>query len=165
MQRWRKAIAGFVWAVGSGVGFAHALQPVTTTLVVHRVVTQVGGRSTLAPASTAKPGDVLEYVAKFHNQGDTVVHGLIATLPLPVGTEFVPGSTHPTASLASVDGATFAPMPLQRIVKRPDGTSHAVLVPAREYRFLRWAPTNLAAHGELSVSARVIIAATRKRSP
>jgi uncharacterized repeat protein (TIGR01451 family) len=157
-------MVGFVWLLGSGVGLSHAADPVTNTLTVHRIVLQGGGHETAEPASTAKPGDLLEYVAEFHNEGTSLARGLSATLPLPGGTEFVAGSQHPAAAQASLDGTTFAPMPLKRVVREADGTSHEELVPAREYRFLRWAAMDLPGSGELSVSARVTIAAPPKGS-
>jgi uncharacterized repeat protein (TIGR01451 family) len=157
---WRTAcMVGLL--IGTG-GLSQAAEPVTSTLVVHRITVTTAGLEVLAPASSASPGDLLEYVAEFHNTGPSTARGLSATLPLPKGTEFVLGSTHPAAQQASVDGTTFAPLPLKRIVKDHDGSSHEELVPAGEYRFLRWSPTDLAASGEFAVSARVRIAATPK---
>jgi uncharacterized repeat protein (TIGR01451 family) len=140
-------------------GLAYAAEPVRNTLAVHRIVLKAGGAETVDSAATARPGDVLEYVADFRNDGASTARGLTATLPLPVGTEFVPGSQHPAQVQASLDGTTFAPLPLKAWVKAADGSSHEELVPTRDYRFLRWAPTDLAARADLSVSARVTITA------
>jgi uncharacterized repeat protein (TIGR01451 family) len=140
-------------------GLAYASEPVSNTLVVHRIVRKDGGAETIDSAATARPGDVLEYVADFRNDGASTARGLTATLPLPVGTEFVPGSQHPAQVQASLDGTTFAPLPLKHWVKAVDGSSHEELVPTRDYRFLRWAPADLPAHADLSVSARVTLAA------
>jgi len=139
------------------VGFAHALEPVTNALSVHRVVVDSTGHERLESAATAKPGDLLEYVVEFHNNGQGTVHGLAATLPLPAGTEFVPGSQAPVQPTASLDGSHFDPLPLKRRVTRADGAVAEELVPAREYRFLRWNPADLAANGTLTVSARVMV--------
>jgi uncharacterized repeat protein (TIGR01451 family) len=139
------------------VGFAHAVEPVTNALTVHRVVVDANGREKLESAATAKPGDLLEYVVEFHNNGQSTVHGLAATLPLPAGTEFVAGSQAPVQPSASLDGSRFEPLPLKRKVTRPDGAVTEELVPAREYRFLRWNPADLAANGTLTVSARVMV--------
>jgi uncharacterized repeat protein (TIGR01451 family) len=136
---------------------ALASEPVTNTLAVHRVVTDPSGKESLASADTARPGDVLEYVASYHNQGPSVAHGLVATLPLPVGTEWVSEEAHPSATLASLDGNSFSAIPLKRTVRLADGSSRQELVPLREYRALRWAPTDLGASGDYSVSARVKI--------
>ena len=142
--------------LAAGAGLATASEPLTNTLSVHRIV----GAATEAsePASTARPGDVLEYVAEFRNTGSSTARGLSATLPLPVGTEFLPGSQHPADARASVDGVSFDALPLKRVVKQADGTLREELVPAREYRYLRWPAADLAAGGALSVSARVTIA-------
>jgi uncharacterized repeat protein (TIGR01451 family) len=147
------------WLVAGALNVAHATEPVTNTLTVHRIVVEADGREAAAPASAAKPGDVLEYAATLHNGGAGTARGLSATLPLPTGTEFVFGSARPASALASVDGQRFAAMPLTRTVRLADGTSHEELVPVREYRFLRWAPADLPASGELSVRARVAVTA------
>jgi uncharacterized repeat protein (TIGR01451 family) len=136
---------------------AIAAGAVTNALSVHRVLIDPTGHESLAPADVAKPGDVLEYVASFHNQGTSAAHGLVATLPLPVGTEWLSEEAHPAASQASLDGASYAPIPLKRSVKAADGSAHEELVPLREYRYLRWAPTDLAASADYQVSARVRI--------
>ncbi len=139
-----------------------AAEAVSNLLSVHRIVTQADGHEASDPAATGKPGDVLEYVATFHNNGASTARGLSATLPLPVGTEFIPGSEHPAAARASIDGITFGTLPLKRLVKAPDGSFHEELIPSREYRYLRWTPTDLAPNGDLAVSARVLIAANTR---
>jgi uncharacterized repeat protein (TIGR01451 family) len=151
-------MVGMVLLLGSTAGLALAAEAVTNVLVVHRIAVQPGGTEAAEPAAAARPGDVLEYKALFHNNGSTVAHGLSATLPLPVGTEFLPGSQQPAAALASTDGAIFEALPLKRVVKAADGSSHEEVVPAREYRYLRWAGTDLPGSGDLAVSARVRIA-------
>ena len=162
MGRWQMRVVGMVWLLGSGAGLALATEAVTNTLTVHRIAAQSGGGEAVEPAAAAKPGDVLEYIAQFHNNGASIAHGLSATLPLPVGTEFVAGSQHPSTALASLDGTTFEALPLKRVVKAADGTLHEELVPAREYRYLRWAAADLPGSGDLSVSARVRIAGVDK---
>lgn len=158
MGPWQKRMVGMVLLLGSTAGFALAAEAVSNVLVVHRIAMQPGGAEAAESAAAARPGDVLEYKALFHNNGTSVAHGLSATLPLPPGTEFLPGSQQPATALASVDGATFQALPLKRVVRAADGSSHEELVPAREYRYLRWAGTDLPGSGDLAVSARVRIA-------
>jgi uncharacterized repeat protein (TIGR01451 family) len=132
--------------LAGGASLATAFEPLTNTLSVHRIVGTAASESS-EPASTARPGDVLEYVAEFRNAGASTARGLRATLPLPVGTEFLPGSQHPANALGSVDGVSFDALPLKRLVKQADGTLREELVPAREYRYLRWPAADLAAGG------------------
>jgi uncharacterized repeat protein (TIGR01451 family) len=143
--------------LAAGASLATASDPLTNTLSVHRIV-GAAAAETREPASTARPGDVLEYVAEFRNTGSSTARGLSATLPLPAGTEFLPGSQHPANARGSVDGVSFDALPLKRIVKQADGSLREELVPAREYRFLRWPASDLAAGAALSVSARVTVA-------
>jgi uncharacterized repeat protein (TIGR01451 family) len=146
---------GLICLLAGAWSVARAAEPVTNTLTVQRIAKQSDGHEVSEAAGSVRPGDLLEYSAQFHNAGDKAANALVATLPIPVGTEFVPGSTKPAAVLASLDGETFAELPLKRTVKRADGTFHEELVPPSEYRFLRWAPMDLPGHGALTVSARV----------
>ena len=138
---------------------AQAVEPVSSTLSVSRVVPTVNGQEHLDRAVSARPGEMLEYAVDLHNAGSTAVHGLSATLPLPSGTELVAGSTRPAASMASVDGKQFQQIPLRRTVALADGTQREELVPLSEYRYLRWAPSDLGANADLKVSARVRVSA------
>jgi uncharacterized repeat protein (TIGR01451 family) len=150
-------LAGNIGAV------AWAAEPVTNTLTVHRIAVLPGGEEKIETASSAKPGELLEYIAEFHNASGSTARAFSATLPLPAGTEFIPASPHPAGALASVDGVTYEPMPLKRKARQPDGTQHDVLVPLSEYRFLRWPATDLPPGGNLSFSARVAIASDKTR--
>ena len=145
---------------GGLTGFAAAAEPISNTLSVHRVVIEAGGQEKALPAATAKPGDTLEYVVELRNGGGSAVSGVSATLPLPSGTELIPGSERPAQVLASVDGSTFGAMPLKRTVKRANGAIVDELVPAGEYRFLRWNSSALPANSTLRYSARVAVSKT-----
>jgi uncharacterized repeat protein (TIGR01451 family) len=140
--------------IASGTGFAHAAEPVTSTLTVHRVAAP-GGQEQFEPAATAKPGDTLLYTLDLHNGGVGTVHGLMATLPIPAGTELIDASALPAAAQASLDGRHFAAVPLKRLAQLADGSTREVLVPVSEYRFLQWAARDVGANQDLKVSVRV----------
>lgn len=149
----------FTLALLLAAGSAQAQQapakgPVETTLEARKVVRAADGKETLAPAETAKPGDVIEYAATYRNTSRQAVKSLQATLPIPANTEFVPGSVKPAGARASVDGATFAEIPLKRRVTR-DGRQVEEQVPYREYRYLRWYPGELGGDKAVSFNARV----------
>ena len=126
----------------------------STVLHVTRVVTQADGTESHQSADSAKPGDMLEYVAEYHNGSTQVIRQLAATLPIPDGTEFVPTSRLPAGALASTDGTHFAPMPLTRKVIEANGKRVEQPIPYREYRFLRWPSQDLAPGQTLQVGAR-----------
>jgi uncharacterized repeat protein (TIGR01451 family) len=136
---------------------ARAAEPVTNTLTVQRVALRADGAESLEAAAAAKPGDLLEYRAEFRNTGSSAARGLQATLPIPPGVTFVAGSARPAGALASTDGTNYAPLPLTRRVRHADGTETTERVPLGDYRYLRFAPTDLAANGALSVHARVVV--------
>jgi uncharacterized repeat protein (TIGR01451 family) len=142
---------------------AAAAEPLTNTLTVHRIALHTDGHESLEPAASARPGELLEYVAEFHNAGASTARGLSATLPLPAGTEFISASQRPAGALASVDGVKFEAIPLKRTVREADGL-HEVLVPLNEYRFLRWPATELPSGATYSVSARVAVASNTSSS-
>ena len=129
---------------------------VTSTLTAQRV-DMVNGKAVLKPAAQSKPGEVIEYSGIYRNAGTTAVDKLQAIVPVPAGTTFVAGSALPAAALASLDGTRFAPMPLQRTVKQPDGSERKEAVPLAEYRALRWELGTLGAGSSAQVSLRVRI--------
>lgn len=132
-----------------------AAEPLSATLEAHKIVV-ADGKERVVAASEAKPGDVLEYRATYKNISDKPLKSVMATLPVPAtGVEYLVGSAIPTGVQASLDGAQFAPAPLKRLVKLPDGKPQQQLVPAAEYRFLRWPLGDLPAGASKVVSARV----------
>src|SRR5262249_48844761 len=118
-------------------------------------VTKAQGKEVLAPADQAQPGELLEYRALYRNDGAREARGLVATLPIPRGTQYVPGSALPRRVEASLDGRTFAPAPLKRMERAADGRTLEREVPPSEYRALRWPLGVLPARQSRAVSARV----------
>ena len=135
---------------------AHAAGGVTVELTANRV-TKSQGRDVLAPAEQARPGDLLEYRARYKNDGKAEARGLAATLPIPRGTRYVPGTALPSRVEASLDGHTFAPVPLTRKVRLADGRTVTREVPVSEYVALRWPLGALPASQSREVTARVRI--------
>ncbi len=133
---------------------ARAGGDVSVVLTAQRV-TLANGKEALVSAERARPGDVIEYRAVYRNGGSRPVRDLAATLPVPQGMEFLPGAAAPQPMLASLDGKTFEPMPLQRRVRLADGREVTREVPAAEYRFLRWSLGTLGARESRTVMARV----------
>ncbi len=117
-----------------------------------------GQFETTGPATSAKPGDVLEYTARYSNRGNAQAEALTPTMPIPVGTEYVPAGTSPKPTQASLDAITYAPIPLRRKVSAADGATREVDVPLSEYRALRWTVGTLAPGSEVVVRARVRVA-------
>jgi uncharacterized repeat protein (TIGR01451 family) len=134
----------------------HAQQaaPIETRLEARKVMRAADGQETFAPATAAKPGDVIEYAATYRNVTRQPVRNLEATLPIPSNTEFVPGSPKPGAAKASVDSSAWGDVPLKRKVVR-DGREVEEPVPYREYRYLRWFPGELGGEKSMTFTARV----------
>src|SRR5262245_58777019 len=109
---------------------------VTVELSASRLVTTSAGHESRVPADHAKPGELLEYRATYHNAGASGVSRLEATLPIPAGTEYQANSADPAPAMASLDGHSFAPLPLTRRVRRADGSEVTREIPASEYRAL-----------------------------
>lgn len=130
----------------------------TSELKVWNVVKQADGVETLQPAQTVKPGDVLQYTAVYKNSGHRAVSRLMASLPIPAGTELVGASAVPHEVQASVDGKVYATVPLMRKARRADGQVVDVPVPLAEYRSLRWPEQQVAVGASFTTSARVRVA-------
>jgi uncharacterized repeat protein (TIGR01451 family) len=165
MKQWIRVAA--VAALACGGLDASAQKPandVETRLEAHKVVHAADGKETFAPAGEARPGDVIEYVATYRNITRQPIRNLDGTLPIPQQTEFVQGSQKPAQATASLDGTTYAALPLTRKVQR-DGRSVDEPVPARDYRFLRWHADTLGAEKSVAFSARVRVIDDRNTGP
>ena len=127
----------------------------TSELQVWNVVKKADGAEALLPAQSVKPGDVLQYTAVYKNADSRAVSRLVASLPIPAGTELVAASALPREVQASLDGKVYAAAPLMRKVRRADGQMVDVPVPLTEYRYLRWPEQQVAAGATYSTSARV----------
>ncbi len=147
-QRIAIGIAGLTMVSVSALAKTEA--GVEATLVQNRIVVGTDGKESLVPADKVKPGDVVEYQARYLNKGAAPVTNLVVTLPIPKGLELLAKGDLPTAALASIDGVKFEALPLKRMVRRADGTEVAQAIPLNEYRALRWQVAQLPA-GKFSV--------------
>lgn len=134
-----------------------APKAVEAKLAVFHVGKNAEGKEALLAAEKAAPGDTLEYQTVYQNNGKLAVKSLAATLPLPAGLAYVAGSAKPVNPQASVDGNTFAAMPLKTMVKSSSGKLEEKLVPYSEYRALRWNLDDLPANEKVTVSARALV--------
>ena len=141
-------------AIACGAAQAQQKGPLESTLEQQKVVRAADGSESRAAATSVRPGDVIEYVATYRNTGRAPITGVEATVPVPPNTEYVAGSARPATGKASVDGTTYAPMPLVRKVMR-DGKSAEEPVPMRDYRYLRWSAPELGANQSVRFTARV----------
>jgi hypothetical protein len=146
---------------------AGAAEEIGVELEAWRVVALLDGSERFEAADHARPGDVIEYRARFTNGTGIAVHGLRGVIPIPAETEYLAATASPAVAEASTDGHSFSPVPLQRRVQREDGQESWEPVPPAEYRFLRWTVAELAEDEERVVSARVRIpsAAADSSSP
>ena len=113
---------------------------VEVTLKAFQVVTNGKDAKTvqLVPTTRAQPGDTIEYQVTYRNGGTTPARQTKAVLPVPEGgMAYLPDTALPATVEASLDGKTYAPVPLKREVVR-EGKKITEVVPATEYRFLRW---------------------------
>ncbi len=113
------------------------------------------GKEVVSPANQAAPGDIVQYTAAYKNTGKTPATQVVATLPIPAATEYIPGTATPAGAWASTDGTNFSPIPLHRMVKNSEGKMVEQEVPASLYRALRWSLGDLAGGASRTVSARV----------
>lgn len=136
-----------------------ATDPLQIKLVRSKVVLE-SGREVFESAASAKPGDILEEAATYTNTSKSSLKGLEATLPVPGNTELVMASIKPANAKASVDGKTFAKLPLVQKVRQSNGVEVERPVPLALYRYLRWYPGEIAAEKSMTVTARFKVANT-----
>jgi uncharacterized repeat protein (TIGR01451 family) len=147
----------------SSQGSSKTTEPLEAQLVVHQVVADKRGRERLLPASKAKPGDVLEYQVTYKNGSRAKISDVMATLPIPVGTQYVEASAYPKQVEASIDEKEFFPVPLIRdertkrlITPAAPKTAGMITepVPLVEYRVLRWKLPTISPKGSAVTRAR-----------
>lgn len=148
--------SGSAWAQSSIAQALTANVPaLRSELSVKQVVVVEKGKEALRPATEVKPGDLLQYTASYVNGGTSPVKQLVASLPIPAGTQWVDANVLPRPALASTDGKVFLPVPLMRRVKKADGRVVEEPVPLAEYRAMRWPEQMVAAGATYTVSTRV----------
>src|SRR5262245_7474952 len=151
-------LGGLTWAASPTVPSASAKNDLAISLTARKVMRQSDGKEKLVPADRAFPGEVIQYDALYLNQSDKPLSRVAPTLPIPNGMIFVPQSASPQPAEASLDGKTFQAIPILRKVTLPSGEVKEMEVPAAEYRALRWRPSDLAAGGRTTVTARTKLA-------
>lgn len=144
---------------GTESAAAPAAQPqiVWQAWQVHGAAESGSARERLQPLQNIRPGDVVEYEARYVNSTRRKAEDVQLTLPVPAGgMQYLPQATSATpVHSASVDGVRFEPVPLRRAVKRADGLLQIQEVPLSEYRFLRWNLGDLPAGAHRAVRARM----------
>jgi hypothetical protein len=134
--------------------FAQDQAGLTATLVTMKVVPLADGKERLVHAVEIRPGEVVHYVATYRNAFAAGIRDLQPVLPIPAGMQYVPGSATPQPAHASLDGRVFELVPLKRPVKLADGSMREEIVPASEYRALRWSLGDLASGASTNITAR-----------
>ncbi len=153
----RSLVLALVSAASFAPALAFASGPVNVALTAQRVTIE-NGRESLGSADAARPGEVLQYRAVYRNDGKAAVRSLMATLPIPAGLEYLPRTAAPAVVQASLDGKTFAPVPLMRRTRDAAGREVVREVPPSEYRFLRWSIGTLSPKETRTVVARARVA-------
>ena len=153
-------VLALVFVIGLPASAAFADGPLRVVLEAYRVTTDAAGAEQFDLAKAAYPGDVVEYRAHYTNDGSETLSDVQAVLPIPDNTVYLPATAMPAHVEASLDGKTYEPVPLQRRVVAADGTESVELVPASEYRFLRFGLGDLGADATALAKARVAIPTT-----
>lgn len=138
---------------------AAAEDDVEVTMQAFKIVAGAKGAD-LVPTTAAQPGDTIEYQVAYRNHGKAAARQVVATLPVPAnGMAYLPDSAAPTSLEASLDGKQFHAVPLTRLVLR-NGRQETELVPASEYRFLRWKLGELPPGQSITVKSRMRLHST-----
>ena len=131
-------------------------QDVEVILSGKKVTTGADKREVLGDARNIKPGEVIEYQATYSNKGQSAVSNLVATVPIPEGTEYMRSGTLPASGAkATIGDGKFAPIPLKRKVKLPDGKEVEQDLPLAQYKAVQWSLGDLPPGKNMVVSARV----------
>ena len=163
----RQLGAGLLSLVLSVAAYAQLApgREVAVDLKGQKIVRAADGKEGRESAATAKPGDVIEYVATYTNRGKAAVKNVVATLPIPNDTEYVGASALPANAQAATTSGVYQAMPLKRKIKSKDGKEIEQDVPLAEYRTLRWQVGELAPGKEFVATARVRLSTAPVTAP
>ena len=154
MIKLAQSLAAVLLLTAAGLGNAKPGDDLAINMTQSKIVAKEGKEAT-EPAADAKPGDVIEYAAEYSNKGDKPLNAVMAIIPIPTGTEYLPGTAKPTQAFASLKGDKYEAVPLKRKVKQADGKEVEQLVPYSEYRFVRWSVGDMAPGKTQKYSLRV----------
>lgn len=136
-----------------------ATEPLKAVMAAQKIVLH-DGVETKQPATSVKPGDLVEYTVEYRNESSHALRNVQGMLPIPNAMVYVSGSANPKGALASTDGKNFAPMPLKKKEKQANGSEMDVPVPLKAYRALRWDLGEIAPNSSKTVRARVQVLTT-----
>ena len=132
-------VALILTALTCADAFAKGLQ---TNMDAYVVTYNKKGKEVVKKASSAEPGQIIEYRIRHKNESAGVLNNLLTNGPIPKNTSYVAGSgsTKVKAEFeVSIDGgANFAKEPLTREVKDASGKIVTEEIPASEYTHVRW---------------------------
>lgn len=118
-----------------------------------------GKPTRFVPVTSASPGDVLEYVLAYKNEGDEAATNAVIEDPLPKGTTFVADSAQGAdaeITFSNDHGKTWAPaVKLTYEVKLPSGAVERRVATPSEYTDIRWTVSKVPAGASGKVSFRV----------
>ena len=123
--------------------------------------TDAGKKTRLVAATSASPGEVLEYVLSYKNEGDEAATNAVIEDPIPKGTTFLANTANgenAEITFSSDGGKTFAvPVKLTYEMKLPSGAVERRVATPAEYTNVRWTVKQIApgASGQVSFRVRV----------
>jgi hypothetical protein len=147
-------------AVGCQTVFAAGAPTPEVRLVAYLVAstrTADGLQETLRPLKDLRPGDTIEYQATYLNPTAQTARAVMLTVPVPTGgLQYIAQQKSPLATSASIDGRSFAALPLTR-VETVAGKPVVKPVPLADYRSLRWNLGDVPAGASRVVKARMVL--------
>jgi uncharacterized repeat protein (TIGR01451 family) len=155
---WLRVFAAvLVWGVlGIGSACANESAAMLRADLTQMLVVVEGGKETLKPVKSVKPGDLIEYRVVYTNQTAKPLRDVKAELPIPQGLEYQARTAYPAQTAeAAVAGGEFAQEPLMREV----AAGKKAAVPYAEYRHLRWSLGRVGANAKVEVAARARVSA------
>ena len=124
-------------------------------------VVDANGKQSLQSADKAKPGEIIQYVATYHNAGKAAAKNVVGTIPVPSGMEYTPDPNLKAPDMAAAADGKFAPLPLKHKVMR-NGVQVEEVLPYSAYRSLQWKIGTMAPDQKIELKANVKLAPLAK---
>lgn len=142
----KKILSSLVLLAATSLALASPLQ---VSLQALKVAENASGHESLVVADTAAPGDIIVYQAVYTNTSAEPLQAVKPEIPIPAGLTVIEGSATPEAIEVSLDGKTFAALPLLDAEGNP--------LPLSQLRSFRWLVPALSPSESITVSIRATV--------
>lgn len=155
------ALITFAWFLMIPIAQAQPGDPVESSLVAFKVITNAENKEVLEPADQVSPGDIIEYHLVYTNTLDKGITNLKPELPVPAGMTYIDKTASPILIGASLqENEVVSKLPIYKKTTLPNGNVVNAEVSAENFKRLQWLVTELGAGQSTTIKVRMRVNST-----